>query len=128
MHISARARVPTNIAVHAEEAFPLERDQARKLISGILDEAVDDVDTERLESMKCQVEVRMKAARSKGLYRKVIDALDTEIQARERPERVPHMSPHTPSETRAGSQEDEPGDLRHRVPRQAGKKSRATGR
>ena len=106
----------------------MERDQARKLISGILDEAVDDVDTERLQSMKRQVEVRMKAARSKGVYQKLTDALDTEIQARERPEHVPHISPHTPAETRAGSQEDEPGDLRHRVPRHAGKKWRATGR
>ncbi|HUV05736.1 MAG TPA: hypothetical protein VMX94_11595 [Armatimonadota bacterium] len=60
----------------------MDRDQARKLIARVFDRAADDVGTERLISMRNEVEARMKAARMKGLYSKVAEALDTEIEAR----------------------------------------------
>jgi len=65
----------------------MDRDRAGKLIGQVFNQAVDDIETERLISMKREVEARMRTARAKGLYGKLADALDTEIEARSRAEK-----------------------------------------
>ena len=71
----------------------MDRNQARRLISRVFDQAVDDIGTERLVSMRDEFEARMRTARSRGLYRKTAEALDTEIEARraEEKQRAPAL-------------------------------------
>lgn len=107
----------------------MDRDQAKKLISGLFDEAVDDIETERLESMSREIRAQMKAARSKGIYGKVVAALDTEIEARLGGEAAERIRPQTPAETEvAGGPEDKPGEMRRGGSREPSMKWRVTGR
>lgn len=114
-----------------EEVTHLNREQARKFISGLFDQAVDDVDTERLESMRRDIGEQMKTARSRGIFEKAIAALDMEIVSRrEGMAAVTHrIHPQTPAETKvAGGAGDETGEIRHGVEREASERWRVTGR
>ena len=78
----------------------MNREQARKLISGLFDEAADDVDTERLQVMRRRVETHMNTAQQRGVYSKVLAALDLELDARGASESGhQHISPQTQAET-----------------------------
>ncbi len=78
----------------------MDRNKARKLISGIFDIAADDMGTDRLEAMKLEIEAQIQSAHMKGLYQKIADALAIEIQARRQGEMISaeRSAPHIRSQ------------------------------
>lgn len=110
------------------EANEVDREKAKRLISGLFDQPADNIDTDSLKTMRQELESKARSARVRGIFHKLVDALDTEIQARGGSVQT-SVHPQTQAETVvAGGPDDVPGEIRHGVMREASIKWRVTGR
>ncbi|MHB0999505.1 MAG: hypothetical protein ACYC27_09685 [Armatimonadota bacterium] len=111
----------------------MERDQAKTIISETLDQDVNGVDMERLISLRQDIALQSISVEMVGIYKTLLDALDTEISCRKEDEsgktHAARIHPKTPADVVvAGGEGDKPGQIRHGAHRSASTKWRVTGR